>query len=175
MTSRLTAALAASALAGMALLGLAAPASAQTYDDNESAGVSDSTVTPGQPLTATSGDGSFTPGETVEYGVESTYQRLGEVKADSDGAATATFEVPENLSAGRHDVVFTSVASGKQVRVPFTVVSSAAASPGRGQLPRTGSEELVALTVAGLGLVAAGAGMVVVARRRRSELPTGIA
>jgi LPXTG-motif cell wall-anchored protein len=47
--------------------------------------------------------------------------------------------------------------------------------PVRSGLPLTGSQELVALGVAGGALVALGAGIVVVARRRREELPAGLA
>lgn len=45
----------------------------------------------------------------------------------------------------------------------------------RSGLPLTGSQELVALGAAGGALVAIGAGVVVVARRRREELPAGLA
>ncbi|MGI8536877.1 MAG: hypothetical protein ACR2K2_10345, partial [Mycobacteriales bacterium] len=145
-------------------------------------GISDSTPNRGQQVTATSGCRAFAPGQRVNFGVESTYQQLGTVTATQFGEAIATFAVPNNLENGRHDVVFTGPSpAGPEttVRVPFTIVAGAVvvvgAAPVRSGLPFTGSHELVVLGVAGGALVALGAGIVVVARRRPEELPAGLA
>ena len=168
MSVRLTRALAALLLGGLVVL--TAPASAQEqicYPPPCVAGVSDSTVEPGGQMTATSGSGSFTPGEVVEYGVESTYQRLGETKADASGAAVATFAVPTNLETGGHHVVFTSVLTGKQVRVPFELVAAPPAAPGGG-LPN-GLVAMVAAALAAALLAALATRLFLVRRYRRRE------
>ncbi len=86
-----------------------------------------------------------------------------------------SFTVPQNARPGRAAVVFTSGA--QRVEVPFTVVAAAAAAPGQGQrsnLPTTGSDQLVPLTITGVALVGIGASIVVASRRRRETMP-GIA
>lgn len=156
------------ALAGVAVLGTGTAAVAQTtcYPSCE-AGVSDSTVTPGQTVTFNSGSGTFAPGTEVEVRVLSeTFTRT----ASANGNVSLTTTIPAGTRPGRFEAVF-----GDRIRVPFTVVAAASASPGRGQLPRTGSEDLVALALGGSALVAAGAGMVVVARRRRDLTPSSLA
>lgn len=160
------------ALSGVALLGVATAAAAQTYNENQTAGTSDSTVTPGQTFTADSGSGAFEPGAEPEVrvlgnGFNAPCQAS---PADSTGNVEARCTVPEDARPGRAEVRF-----GDRVSVPFTVVAGAAASPGRGQLPRTGAESITELTAAGVALVIAGAGVVFVARRRRSDLPAGMA
>lgn len=180
-TSTLGSAAAAFTLAGLAVLGTAGAAAAQTAECYPSCprSISDSTPVPGQTVTVTTAAGSFAAGEAVEYGVESTYQRLGTTTADATGAAGATFRIPTDLDAGRHDVVFTGT-SGTVVRVGFRVVS--AADDGRddrdrdgdgvgGALPFTGSGDIVAISSTGAALVVAGVGLVVVARRRRADTP----
>ena len=164
-------------LTGAAVLGPASVAVAQEvcYPPPCAPGITDSTVVPGQTVTVSSGTGSYEPGESVEYGVESVYQRLGQTTANANGAAVVTFRMPD-LPIGRHSVVFTSLVDGDQVRVPFTVSSAAAAraraavSPSVGWLPRTGSAELVLLAAAGAGLFATGTGVLLSVRRRRGRL-----
>lgn len=182
MTSRLAATVAAAALTGVSLLGMSAPALAQ-YSSTTSPGVSDSTVVPGQTITVTSGAGAFVPGESVDVRVLSAgfEQNVGRFTAVRDGSVTATFTLDPSARPGR----FTAVLSGASntVRVPFTVVGAAVASPGvrtgagaaQGQLPRTGSDDLVALGLGGAAMVAAGAAVIVVARRRRELTPGSLA
>lgn len=163
----ITAALTALLMGGLVLLG-APLVSAQEqfcYPPPCTSSISDDTVAPGDELTVSSGPGSFTPGETIEYGVESTYQRLGEVRADATGAAVVTFAMPTNLELGRHHVVFTSLLTGKQVRVPFTLISAPAAAPAGG----LGLLALVALAV-GVALLAAVVTGGVLLRRQRQQL-----
>lgn len=151
---------------------------------NDQPAVSDSTAERGQEISASSGCAQFAPGSSVAFGVESVFQQLGTVIASVGGEATATFTVPTNLADGLHHVVFRGASltgAATEVRIPFTVSGGAttaapvSGSPSQGgtvnvggvNLPRTGSDEVVPLTLLGVGLVAAGAAMVVVARRRR--------
>lgn len=185
MTSRkLASAAAAASLAGVAVLGMGAPAVAQTYPPVATPpSISDATVVAGQRVTVNSGAGSFDANSVVTVAV------LGfsaTVTADSTGNASFTFTVPADARPGRTEVTFTGVLAGqtKTVVVPFTVVAAAAAGPGRGQapdrrgtaLPRTGADQLVPLTIGGVALVGIGTGIVVVARRRRETImPAGLA
>lgn len=125
-------------LAAVAVLAPASAAFAQDacYPPPCSPGISDTTSQPGQAVTVTSGTSSYDPGEPVEYGVRSTYQRLGETTADASGAAVATFDMP-GLPAGGHHVIFTSLRDGHQVRVRFSMSAPARGVSGaRGPLPR---------------------------------------
>ena len=171
---RLASAAAALSLAGAAMLGMSAPAVAQTAPyppaPTAPAGISDATVVPGQEVTANSGTGSFTAGSQVDVRVLG----ISETRtADATGNVSFTFRVPEGTAPGRYSVVFAN--EQNRVEVPFTVVAAQAADPGRGQLPLTGSDQLVPLTVAGVALVGIGAGIVVASRRRRETLPGGLA
>lgn len=131
-------ALAALVLAAVAVLAPTSAAFGQDacYPPPCSPGISDTTSQPGQAVTVTSGTSSYDPGEPIEYGVQSTYQRLGETTADASGAAVATFDMP-GLPPGGHNVVFTSLQDGRQVRVPFSVsVPARGVADARGPLPR---------------------------------------
>lgn len=182
MTSRkLASAAAAASLVGVAVLGMSAPAIAQDYppaSGSTPAAITDSTVVPGQTVTANSGSGSFVAGSSVEVrvlGVSTTRT------ADASGNVSVSFKVPDNTRPGRFSVVFSN--STNRVEVPFTVVAAAASGPGQGQqpnrlggLPRTGADQLVPLTITGVALVGIGAGIVVASRRRReTSMPSGLA
>ena len=169
-------------LAGLAVLGTAASASAAPSPESCAYGmtcqvsVSDSTVVRGQSVTASTGAGAFAPGSTVTVKVlGSTYT----VTAASDGSASITFTVPDHAKPGTRHAVFTG--GGATVRVAFEIVAGSVeavvvaedeAVTGGSALPFTGSDDVVALSVAGLTLVGAGAGFVVVARRRGSKAAT---
>ena len=180
MTSRkLASAAAAASLAGAAVLGMAAPASAQTPPcyPNCTAAINDSTLAPGQSAQVTSGNATFAPGTSVSVTVPGT-NISGTVVADARGNATFNFTVPAGTRPGRLEVVFT--AGSTVVRVPFTVVAAAAAqgqatSASARDLPRTGTDQMVPLAISGLALVGVGAGIVVASRRRREDMPVGIA
>lgn len=165
MLKRITAGAAAAALAAVALVGVAAPAIAQS-GPQQTAGVTDSTATPGQTITFNSGSGSFTPGSSVQVAVlNSTFTRT----AAQNGNVSLTFTVPRGTAPGQYEAVFGS----RQVVVPFSVVAAAGTSGS--QLPRTGADSVAELTAAGIALVGVGAGMVLVARRRRELVPSSIA
>lgn len=201
MTVRpLVSGLAALSLAAVAVVGAAVPAGAQNArcastgaggnanqyaPEGQGQGVSDGTAERGQRISASSGCARFAPGRSIAFGVESVYQQLGTTTSTQFGEATATFTVPSNLENGRHSVVFTGPSTGgaeTTVRVPFTVVAGTVVgggpvgSSGRANaLPLTGSQELVGLSVGGVALIALGIGTVVVARRRREDLPAHLA
>jgi hypothetical protein len=172
-TARVLAAVAAASVATLLSVSPAAAAcspGSTAYPPSSCAtpAISDSTVVPGQSVTATSGDGQFTPGNRVNVELHSTAVPLGSVTASSAGAATITFTVPSTLSLGAHQVVFSGSLAGvpHTVSVPFTVVSAAAAAPAK-QLSFTGFE-VGAVSLLGLGLVGAGSASLLVGRRRKA-------
>lgn len=190
--------LAATLIAGTAVLGATGVASAQPAKDDrcpanensasgrgynppgQGAGVSNPNARRNEPQTARSGCARFKG--PVQGTVNSTPLDLGTVQASPGGEAVFSFRIPSNFETGPHNVTMTGQAfdgSGQSsVVLPFTVVADAAAGATRGRsgaLPRTGADSLVELTAAGVVLVGAGAGMVVVARRRRGDSPAGVA
>jgi LPXTG-motif cell wall-anchored protein len=191
MTSRkLASAVAATSLAGAAVLGMSAPASAQSpYPISPSPAApgtgtpNDSTPAPGQAVVITFPNGSFTGGSQVvvsipELGINTT------ATATPQGGLSFSFTVPAGTRPGRVTATFAGTLNGAPVvrSSSFTVVAAAATSPGRAQgaagnssLPRTGSDQIVPLTIAGLALVGVGAGIVVSSRRRREDIPGGVA
>jgi len=173
---KLASASAAASLAGVAVLGISAPANAQSYPPASTPpSVSDSTVVLGQMFTINSGNG-FCPGGTAQVTVFGT---TTPADVDGNGNASKSVTVPAGTAPGRQTATF-RCSDGKTVDVAFTVVAAAAAGPGRGQLPQqlstTGSEQLVPLTITGVALVGIGAGIVVASRRRReTSMPSGLA
>lgn len=156
----------------------------------------------GENARGNTGCSQFAPGRRVAVTAQSTPIPVGIGIADEGGAVTIDFIVPTVLTDGRHDLVFTDLVNRSTVvRVPFNITggpTSAGAGQGAGgagqgaggagrgtgaggtgqgsALPRTGSDQLVPLTIAGLALVGIGASVVVAARRRReSAMPTGLA
>jgi endo-1,4-beta-xylanase len=122
------------------------------------ASLSDSSVEPGQRVTAT-GSG-FLPGESVRAQLGTT--DLGSVLADLvSGTATVAFSVPTGLAAGTHTLTLTGATSGT-VTVSFTVARvpdeptppTPQAPPGGWADPASGST--VPLALLGLLLVAGG-------------------
>ncbi|WP_116453173.1 LPXTG cell wall anchor domain-containing protein [Blastococcus litoris] len=100
----------------------------------------------------------YLPNEVVTLVLHSTPQNLGTFTADSSGTITVAFTVPAGTPAGAHNLVVTR-ADGTTVTYPVTV---AKAGP---RLASTGADVTVPLVLGG-GLVLAGAGALVVARRR---------
>lgn len=192
MTSRkLASAVAAASLAGASVVGMAAPALAQTGSTTPvTRGVSDSSITAGETITVNTGSGSFVPGSTVTVTIPGL-GISGSVVVDGLGNARFQFKVPAGTAPGNFSVNFAGAPA--PVSVPFTVVASAAAGSGTGStgsgstgtgtaarasgtsLPRTGADQMVPLAISGLALVGIGAGIVVASRRRREDLPGGIA
>lgn len=173
---KLASAVAAASLAGVAVLGVAAPAAAQEYPPAPAPAISDATVVAGQTVTVVAPPGTFTPDTTVTVTVPGL-DISGTVDAAADGGAAFDFVVPADAQPGNYEVVF--AADGQTVTVPFAVVEAAGAPAEQdtqgSALPRTGSDTVIPLTLAGVGLVAVGGGLVLSARRRRSAIPASLA
>lgn len=140
--------------------------------------VSDDNAQPGQPVAFEVG--GWKEGEKGKKEFHSKPVSLGTFVANDIGVASGTFTVPKNASSGQHNFVLIGE-SGRQVSIPVTVSRTGEAGGGVGagsnagtgtpsSLPFTGSGDLIPLTIVGVGMVALGAGVVVAARRRRSEL-----
>ena len=161
-----------------ALVGLAGPAQAQDpkypaspapRQEGAGAGASDTTPAPGQQVTVSSGAGTFTPGSTVTVTVGG--EVVGTVTAGADGSAVITITAP--TTPGRFQVVFSGTDDGAAATESIALTVQAAAAGGggfAGGLPRTGADAVVPMAASGIALVLAGAGAIVVARRRSSEL-----
>ncbi|MPQ99771.1 LPXTG cell wall anchor domain-containing protein [Modestobacter sp. I12A-02628] len=127
-----------------------------------------STIDPGQALTVV-GTG-FRPFSLATIVIYSTPIVLGEVMTDAAGDFRTTVTVPASLEAGAHSLVASGTApdgSSRYLRmdVVMDAPAPAAVTDGGPQLAETGAS--IALPVlAGLGLLAAGAGLLVAARRR---------
>jgi LPXTG-motif cell wall-anchored protein len=105
----------------------------------------------------------FQPHEWVTLTMHSTPTTVGKFQADANGVVTAEFTLPAGTPAGTHTFVYEGDA-GTYFQESFTV-----AAAGK-QLAYTGADMTVPLTV-GLGLVVAGAGALVVSRRRTAGAP----
>jgi len=105
----------------------------------------------------------FQPFEMVHGVLHSTPVDLGTVQADANGVATFTFTVPTGLESGSHEVAMTGLTSNYSDAVGFTVTAAASS----GGLAYTGTD-VVPLLALGGGLLAAGAGAITVANRRRA-------
>ena len=177
---KLASASAAASVAGVAVLGMSAPANAQAYPPASTpASVSDSTVVLGQVFTLNSGNG-FCPRGTVQVTVFGTTDAADAI--DGNGNASESATVPNNTAPGPQTATF-RCSSGNTVAVAFDVVAAAVATPVQvqqpnrgGGLPRTGADQIVPLTITGVALVGIGAGIVVASRRRReTSMPSGLA
>jgi hypothetical protein len=145
------------------------PAGAQQYPPGAFfLSLSDTTVVPGQTITAT---GAVTPGATsVTFTFSSAPQTLTTATPDADGNVSASLTIPTDAAAGEHTITATD-STGLEVSASVTVVAAdgaGAAAPGgpaaAGALPRTGGDSLPLLPV-GAVLVALGGVCVLVARR----------
>lgn len=120
----------------------------------------------------------FQAGEQVEVWLLPDPGWVSTAVADGAGAVVHTFVVPVTTAAGPHEVELRGISSGLTLRSPAVEVlpaepalGAAGAAPppaAAGTLPATGSEELV-LALVGAGLVAVGAGLVLVERRARAR------
>jgi LPXTG-motif cell wall-anchored protein len=124
--------------------------------------VDDSTVSPGQ-VVKVSGTGCA-PGSTV------TLQFVGppagtpvNTTAGSDGSFSGNVTIPTNATAGANSIRATCGSLVQNVTVTVSV--------GGTGLARTGTDSSLPLTTIGIGLVAAGGFVVLIARRRRVASP----
>lgn len=128
------------------------------------AGQSDS-VAAGKQVTL-SGSG-YLPNSTVTLIAYSSPQVLTSVVTDASGNFTVTVTVPEGLESGQHTLVASGVDPSGAVRyvtLPVTVIGG---TTGAGGLAYTGVDVAWPLT-GGAIAVAAGAALMVVARRRKA-------
>jgi LPXTG-motif cell wall-anchored protein len=168
-SSRVRASLAAAAAISAATLAFAAPASAYPPGNTSNVRLSDTSVVPGQSVTAS--DSGNEPGEQVNGYAHSVRVFLGSTTANGNGVATLTFTVPRSLSAGAHTVRLVGQSSGHVGTATFFVTKGGAVAPAAGGsgLPFTGGNEIWPMTAAGTALVLVGGVAVFVARRRRAH------
>ena len=186
--SRPGAVVAAAALCGLATFGFQAPANAQ-YGPGQGPGnqtgqgqPTDSTPNRGQQIGVSTDPGSFDPGSTVNYGLDcgdGVQRGTGSTVVGSDGSADFQYTVPSDAPEGSCTLVLTGTLNGAVSVVNVEVDVQGGGTGGTGgtggndngsALPRTGSQEIVPLTAAGIALVLGGAAIVVVARRRRDDI-----
>ena len=105
----------------------------------------------------------FQPHEWVTLTMHSTPTVVGKFQADANGVVTAEFTLPAGTPAGTHTFVYEGDA-GTYFQESFTVTA------GGKKLAYTGADMTVPLTL-GLGLVVAGAGALVVSRRKTAGAP----
>lgn len=186
--SRVGAAAAAAALSGLAIFGFQAPASAQTYPASPSPAAAtqgdstDSTPARGQQVGITADPGSFDPNSGFTFFLDcgdGVQRGSGSGTAESDGSVDFQFTVPDDAPDGTCTLVLNGTLNGaaSQVNIELEIQGDGSGGAGGsdtdtdgGALPRTGSQEILPLTAAGIALVVGGAAMVVVARRRRDDL-----
>jgi len=120
----------------------------------------------------------FAPGETAVAVLHSDPVTLGRVTVEPTGRFVLDVRIPVDTPAGEHTVVVTGAISGTSVGAALTV-TAAAPGAGAGSTPAatsplawTGTDGLLALTLLGCALLAAG-GVLVVVRRRRAVAGDG--
>ena len=105
----------------------------------------------------------FQPFEEVTLVMHSTTVVLGTFTADASGVLTAEFTLPAGTTAGTHTFVYEGTVTYFQES--FTVTAALDTASSGKQLAYTGADMTAPITL-GLGLLAAGAGALVVSRRR---------
>jgi LPXTG-motif cell wall-anchored protein len=152
------------ALSAVLLLAMAGPAHAgDGYADEDTATVSDSTVTPGQSVTVT-GE-VFQPGSSVTFSLSGSV--LGSATANQAGVASLTFEVP-GLDAGTYTVEVSGTGADGLPLTVSTTFEVLAAGSGAGDLPTTGSSGTVSMTQIAVAALAGGGLLVLLANKRRT-------
>ncbi|RMI06697.1 glycosyl hydrolase 53 family protein [Cellulomonas triticagri] len=135
------------------------PTPGEPEPDTPTATVSATTVRAGGTVTLTL---AGLPGEQVEVGVASVYQRLATVGL-VDGGATVTVTIPADLAPGLHHLQVRDATGAVLVEVPITVLAA-----GGGALAATGAAGVGLAGAAALALVAGGVALLV--RRRTVAL-----
>jgi LPXTG-motif cell wall-anchored protein len=149
-------------LAGALLVVFAAPAAAQYAPGGVTSDVNGRNIT----LEAC----GYAPGSTVTFSTGGTV--LGSATAGSDGCAVGNFVISGNIASGNVSITASGTgANGAALNQSTTVQlpGQGAGNQGQGQgnLPRTGSNLTVPLSMAGAALIALG-GFVVMTNRRRT-------
>jgi hypothetical protein len=117
-----------------------------------------------QGSTVTLTGSGYAPNSTVSLYIYSTPTLLGTVTTDGSGSFSKAVTIPASLAPGAHHLVSAGLDPSGNVRYLVSAVTVAQAT---GTLAWTGFETLPVLG-AGLLTVALGAGLIVVARRRRT-------
>ena len=136
-----------------------------TYPPRNQALIAPSTVAPGQAFQATLVGCSL--GETVNFefnGATTSVACSGPAGQSFAGIPSATGSFVAPTTPGSYTMVATGATSGTSASATITVVSGANAPSGG--LPTTGSDSGQTLRI-GAGLIAVGAGLTIVAVRRR--------
>jgi hypothetical protein len=125
--------------------------------------------------TVTVSGGGFASGEKVTVSVASDPVTVGQPVANGSGVVSQSFTLPSSVGAGSHTVTLLGQTSGVTISAPLTVTAAQVANTTtttapRTQIVRTGSGTDGQAQVA-LGLVGAGAALVLAARRRRIVYP----
>ena len=146
--------------------GAASPVGAQQYPPaGNFITVSDTTPTPGQTISITTG--TYIAGSDVGVTFFSAPVDLGVAAAGANGVATLSAQIPSNAALGAHTITAngTTTAGPLSQSVSVTVVASGSGGAGAGAgtgtsatgaLPRTGDDSSAPLARAAIVLVAAG-------------------
>jgi hypothetical protein len=148
--------------AALLFVGIAGSSSAAYPVQTGPLAVTSGNLAPGE--TATLAGGGFAPGAPVTVSVYSTPVLLATTTADATGAIRVTVTLPADLAAGQHHVEAVGPAPGggtNTLTVAFTVTGSSG-----GALSNTGFPGILALSAAGILLIAGGL-LVFAGRRRR--------
>ncbi|MFD5213800.1 LPXTG cell wall anchor domain-containing protein [Microbacterium sp. NPDC058345] len=107
----------------------------------------------------------FAADQTVQLWMHSTPVRLGDVVIGDDGTGSATLVIPASSAAGDHAVVATDADGVELARADVAVTAGDGDAGDQGQLPQTGSDGALWLSVAlaALATIALGVWM----RRRK--------
>ena len=117
--------------------------------------ISDLTPTPGKRVSVRLRN--LMPGTPAEFGVQSTYRRLGVATVGPDGSLSTAVQIPSDLEPGAHTfVVKATGASGEPVVVsqPITVVPAAlpGIDPAAASLPGSSGADASGLAKTGIAL-----------------------
>jgi hypothetical protein len=152
-------------LAALLMLVLTPAALAQDYPTGGTgATASDTTPAPGQSITLR-GTG-FQTGSTETFDLFSAPVRLGTAVADSTGTATLTATIPASTPAGSHHVEISGTGSNGQPRTVSVALTVTGTGGSSGTVPVTGSNSSKPIAEIGVGALALGGLLVLVARRR---------
>lgn len=150
------------ALAAVAAIGAAGPAAAQGYTPTTVV------IVPVDGNTVNVNGTGFLPGATITVTIQSNPIVLGTATANASGSFSKDFEIP-CVEDGLHTITASGTganglpaSTSTQVTIKNCVIATDA------RLAFTGSNDTFPFVGAGIGLVLAGAVLIVIAHRRRS-------
>lgn len=154
-------------LLGLVFTGGAALAQA-AYPPGASAQCDASAVAPGATITCSASGFAAGTEVTVEV-LGNGFTLTFTVTADSEGVASATFQIPEDANDGETSIAFEGQdASGNFVRVAAASFEVQEQAAGDGAIPATGADVSNGAILA-LGVIVLGGALVFGARRRRKN------